>query len=146
MGIISDEISQAIKEYNIPSAYLSIEEYNYFFTEICNKYADSNFNYPLWDQLISRGSLRDDNGWKYISDFVKDTQAILLLEEETESFGVVLKNGFGLKQLLENTFHFVFYVTNYNFDYLICFNDHDYLIACGSAENWLLNIKRDINH
>ncbi len=30
-----------------------------------------------------------------------------------------------------------FYLTNTLTDYLLCFNHHDYLIACGRAREWL---------
>ena len=38
----------------------------------------------------------------------------------------------------------VFYVTNDNLDYIISYNDHEYLIACGIAETWLRNKVADM--
>lgn len=35
--------------------------------------------------------------------------------------------------------HGAFYLTNASTDYLLCFNHHDYLIACGAAREWVVN-------
>jgi hypothetical protein len=42
---------------------------------------------------------------------------------------------------LKNSFHFVFYITNLSFTYLLCFNDHNYLIGSGSAKEWIATIQ-----
>ena len=39
--------------------------------------------------------------------------------------------------ILGETSLFEFYVTDKNASYLLAFNHHDYLIACGEAKNWL---------
>lgn len=36
-------------------------------------------------------------------------------------------------------FNVEFYVTNKNNEYLLCFNHHDVLIACGDATEWIKN-------
>ena len=46
-------------------------------------------------------------------------------------------SGSSLGELLCNTFGFVFYVTDADATYLVCFNDHDFLVCCGSAWAWL---------
>lgn len=33
--------------------------------------------------------------------------------------------------------YLVFYVTNEETEFLICLNDHDYLIGCGTAFDWV---------
>ncbi|WP_346768745.1 DUF6756 family protein [Paenibacillus sp. HB172176] len=38
-------------------------------------------------------------------------------------------------------FNVEFYITNKRCDYLLCFNHHDYLIACGEAINWIKDRK-----
>jgi hypothetical protein len=57
------------------------------------------------------------------------------LSNEAEMFQV--PSGTALHDLLYNTFGFVFYVTDSEATYLICFNDHDFLIGCGSARRWI---------
>lgn len=48
-----------------------------------------------------------------------------------------IPSGSSLDELLGETFRFVFYVTDPEGTYLICFNDHDFLICWGSAQEWL---------
>ena len=57
------------------------------------------------------------------------------ISDEVEMFHV--PSGSSLDELLGNTFGFVFYVTDTNATYLLSFNDHDFLICCGSARKWL---------
>ena len=40
---------------------------------------------------------------------------------------------------------FVFYLTNENLDFLITQNDHDYLIASGTAESWLRDKAKELS-
>lgn len=46
-------------------------------------------------------------------------------------------SGSALDALLGHTYGFVFYVTDVEASYLIGFNDHDFLICCGAAQEWL---------
>ena len=45
--------------------------------------------------------------------------------------------GDALVRLLGDLPPMEFYLTNAATEYLLCFNHHDYLIACGSAREWL---------
>lgn len=45
--------------------------------------------------------------------------------------------GNNVVKILSEMFNVEFYVTNKNNDYLLSFNHHDILSACGNAKEWL---------
>ena len=53
-----------------------------------------------------------------------------------------IKNGNDLYYLLSETSGFEFYITDFNYSYLICFNHHDILYGCGRAKEWIAGLRR----
>jgi hypothetical protein len=64
-------------------------------------------------------------------------EAYLLTSQECDRSVVFLKNGLNLSAILGECTGFIFYLTDLNFTYLICFNDHDILIGAGAAIDWV---------
>ena len=58
---------------------------------------------------------------------------MLFFEYKDDSSMFKFSNPEDVKTVLGNMHAFVFYVTNVNVDYLLCFNDHDYLIWTGNS-------------
>ena len=50
---------------------------------------------------------------------------------------LVINNGKSLYKLLDEMFGFEFYITNFETNYLLCFNHHDCLLGCGTAKKWV---------
>ena len=68
----------------------------------------------------------------------------MFLEPNSEQFGISLENGKDLVDILDAIGYLVFYITNPEYDFLLAYNDHDYLIVTGEkAEKWMRN-KYDI--
>ena len=92
----------------------------------------------IWENLHDcDSSIQDSNAWSWIGDFVRERNCVLFfdLADEVEMFHV--PSGPSLDVLLGDTYGFVFYVTDVEASYLIGFNDHDFLICCGDAQEWL---------
>jgi hypothetical protein len=139
MSFIKDEILKVIQEFNLEVEVINSEGYQNIFQNIVAKYLNNNSDYPLWESIVDKASIRDANAWTFLPQFIEDG-AILFLEKEDASFAVILKQSHQLQILLENSFHFVFYITNPLFEFLLCFNDHDYLIGSGSAKKWVASL------
>lgn len=56
---------------------------------------------------------------------------------------IKIDNGNDLYRILYEMYGFEFYITNYETNYVICFNHHDCLIGCGMARNWIENLKSE---
>ena len=64
-------------------------------------------------------------------------KAILLIVLLAILVGLVIVRRDDLVAVLGETYGFEFYVTNKEKSYLLVFNHHDILMACGDAKNWL---------
>jgi hypothetical protein len=139
MSFITDEILKVIQEFNLEVEVVNREGYQTIFQNIVAMFLDNNPGYPLWESIVDKASIRDANAWTLLPQFVEDG-VILFLEKEDARFAVIFKQSHQLQILLENSFHFVFYITNPLFEFLLCFNDHDYLIGSGSAKKWITDL------
>jgi len=91
----------------------------------------------LWEHLHGCASIQDSEAWRWIGEFVGQESCVLLFDasEETEMFHI--PTGPALHELLSQTSGFDFYVTDRRGTYPVCYNDHDVLVCCGSAKEWL---------
>jgi hypothetical protein len=97
----------------------------------------------MWENLLDSASVQNPDGWQWISDFVGSRRCVLLFDAAEEVEMLDVPSGEALENLLANSYHFEFYVTDGDASYLICFNHHDMLICCGSARAWLEGLDLD---
>lgn len=137
MTLIKDEILRTIKENKLNEiSFLSSHEWINMYDDIASKYSNKNlFYHALWERLNHSVSCKDEHGWEAIPKLIRDSDCILFIV--AEKFGMRLPDCNMLDTILRDTFGFVFYVTKPTTDYLICFNDHDFVIGCGKAETWV---------
>lgn len=140
--MVKKEILSALFEFDILNKVLSTQHYQALYQAVLDKFALSVDKFPLWENLNDSESLKEKDGWLLISDFVGNEEVVLFLDNRTEKFAITLNGSKDLNKLLSNTFHFVFYITNINVDYLLCFNEHDFIIASGKAKLWLRGLKQ----
>lgn len=98
------------------------------------------YTFPLWDCLEEKASIFDPDGWKAISGFHPNSEKFLFIEPEESNLIFYFKSSEDIINALENCYAFIFYITNVDLDYLISFNDHNYLIGCGLAKDWIHNL------
>lgn len=140
--MVKKEILSALFEFDILNKVLSTQHYQALYQAVLDKFALGVDKFPLWENLNDSESLKEKDGWLLISDFVGNEEVVLFLDNRTEKFAITLNGSKDLNKLLSNTFHFVFYITNINVDYLLCFNEHDFIIASGKAKVWLRDLKQ----
>lgn len=92
---------------------------------------------PLWERLKEGASLRSTQGWAMPGTFVGDAPCLLCFEPRLDNNVLEFARGTDLEAVLAECSGFVFYVCDADMNYLLCFNDHDYLIALGTAKPWL---------
>lgn len=138
---IKSQIYDAAKKHDHNIREYSNIEGNCVINYIYQKYSSQLDQRPLWERLINSVSVQDPDAWKWIEGFVGSKEAILFFNPSDEQTVFALPNGKALTDILSETFNIEFYITNKAGDYLLCFNHHDYLIACGNAENWLTNLR-----
>lgn len=81
--------------------------------------------------------MHDPDGWRRISEYVTGVAILLIEGSDDDHLGFRFEDRTELTRVLEESSNFVFYVTDPAGSYLLAFNDHDYLIAAGTARAWL---------
>ncbi len=135
MGYIVDEILEAEREYAFGVRFLDPAARDQLRELVFARFGGRSDR--LWATVNDCASVQNREAWQWIRDFVGASSCVLFFDisDEVEMFHV--PSGSSLDELLGNTFGFVFYVTDTNATYLLSFNDHDFLICCGSARKWL---------
>ena len=128
---------RCISENNIRDVVVCDEaEWKNLILGVVGKYVDENkAGHQLWERLLNTESYVDADGWKIMGTLIGNKKCILFLDEER--FCLKISNGILLQKILEETYNFVFYITDQRLSYLLCHNDHDFVIACGDARNWI---------
>lgn len=134
MGNIREEITSNAKILNIEVQ--EIAGYNVIINNVKERYASSEKKGCLWERFIDDVSVCDENAWSWVGEYVGDEKALMFFPGK-ENIVIGFANGKDVVTILENSFGFEFYITNAATDYVLCFNHHDYLIACGKAVKWL---------
>lgn len=95
---------------------------------------------PLWERLIQEQSIHDPNGWKVIENYHCDGEVIMFFDQPCERTMFRFNSIEDVVMVLNESPGFVFYLTDDNFSFLICQNDHDYLIGSGRAASWVASL------
>ncbi|MHC5748350.1 MAG: DUF6756 family protein [Nostoc sp.] len=146
MGYLADEIENAAFELGILISKLKIEKV----IEIRRRLAESFSKDPefLWklsyQNLNNTYSINDSKGWSFIQDYVGENEVILFVNPDEEQEMWIIPSGKALTSILSETIGFPFYVTSRDTDYILCFDDHDCLIATGKSVEWICQLRDDL--
>lgn len=141
MWNLREQISSAANLIGIKYQELSFEETNKIKTNIAQKYTAGKKETPFWEYYTNKISIQHEEAWKWVSDFIRNTESILFFNTSDDKLAYVFLSGKDLVGILGEMYNVEFYVTNKDFEYLLTFNHHDFLIACGSAIDWLKSVE-----
>lgn len=135
---VQESINEAKKESGCALHGMSLLESKFFRQKVSDVYGQQFVPDTLfWTTLKKTFSVRDKNAWTWLDEFLQQRECYLFFELTHDE--TVYQ--FPQNQSIVNFFHelpvYVFYLTNEKLDYLITYNDHDYLAAYGTAEEWL---------
>lgn len=143
MGYLADEIENAASELGITLLKLPIEEVFEIRKKLAQRFSiEPEFPWRLsYQNLKNTKSICDSKGWSYIQDYVGEEKVILFVNPDQEKDMWIVPSGSALTSILSETVGFPFYVTSPDADYIICFDDHDCLIAIGKAVKLIYQIR-----
>lgn len=145
MGYLADEIENAASKLSITLSKLQAEEV----FEIRKKLAQNFSIEPELPWKLSYQNLKDtqsihnSRGWSFIQDYVGEGETILFVNPNEEKDMWIIPSGNALTSILSETVGFPFYVISRDTDYMLCFDDHDCLIANGKAVEWIRKLSQD---
>jgi len=117
-----DNVTKANVKQALFKNYLSLEKYEF----------------PLYYFIADKIEIQNEDAWKWIEDFIANNHSIMFFEQKDDDSFLEFTNGKDITEIVNNSFIFTFYLTNRNCEYLIAYNQYDYLICAGMAEEWLL--------
>lgn len=139
---ISAEIKKVTLINDIVVEELSDEQIKKVKSNITQKYIHSQPKPFLWDRLKEAAMIADSDGWQKLCDFVGNSKCLMFFDDIEDKSVLVISSGKSLSKLLDEMFGFEFYITNFETDYLLCFNHHDCLLGCGTAKKWIESLSK----
>ena len=98
---------------------MSALESLFFRNKVVEKFMQRNNSFPLWERVSPGYGVHDPKAWHWLDEsFVK---------------------------FLSEFPKYVYYITNESLDFILTFNDHDFLIASSTAEPRLRNKARELS-
>ncbi len=146
---INKQIDITAKNLNILIKKLNEEKTKEVICSFTNKFCNSQVKHYLWEgfcSLVNKGNLdcvavSNDDAWSWIDQYIEN-DAIMFFNPYDEKISYVFTNGKDIVNTLAECYNFEFYITNNDFDYILCFNHHRVLYACGDASEWLKLYKK----
>jgi hypothetical protein len=135
----SQEFANAAKEIGVSVNEIDLQSAISLRDEIIDIYCNKKYEYPLWDNLAKWVGVVFPYAWLWFNKLLLDKEVILFFEPTEYDLAFKIKNGAELSDILENAYKFSFYITNEKRSFLLCYNDHNNLIASGEASEWLIN-------
>lgn len=136
MNMIHGWIAEATGTLGLNVERLPPNETDDVFRILRDRFADSTSDLPLWETIDDHVSRKRANGWQDVGEYVGDASCLLVTEKDGPEVYRV-SSGKDLTNLLTECPGFEFYVTNDDYDFLLCHNHHDYLIGTGGAAEWV---------
>jgi len=143
MGFLANEIENAASELGIAISKLDTDEMHKIRKKLAERFStEPEFPGRLsYQNLKDRQSIHDQEGWSLIEKFVGESKVILFVNPDQEKYMWLIPSGKALTSILSETIGFPFYVTSKEADYMLCFDDHDCLIATGKAIEWIRQLR-----
>lgn len=136
MSYYRDEIYEVAHKLNVNMSELSEDAQRSLREKLVTKFSDSECYY-MWKCLKERESIQIEEPWTWLKEFTATIPTVLLFDRSEDNMALVFKTGIDAVSVLEECFRMEFYLTDMQATFLLCCNHHNYLIASGTALNWL---------
>ena len=128
MNILVNEIRRAAEAKNISLEPLSLTNTEIFWNALQKKY-DLKMDGQLWCQINFSLNSFDPEGWRKAPDFIPDWPAVMFCDPYKNAPIYKFSNKDDVLALLEESFHFVFYLASFDLSKLVVFDDHECIRA-----------------
>lgn len=145
-NFVKESIEETLKTTGYKLEEMTELESVMFRKSVLEKYTGGKDFRALWEVLEgSEFCIRDKNAWKWLDEFLLLDECYLFFDRGDDTSIYIFQENQSLTKFLSEFDGYIFYVTNKNLDFLISFNDSDYLTAQGTAEPWLRNKAKELS-
>lgn len=137
------ELEEAKKETGVEFTQVDKEEFNLIKKNILTNLNisindKSNF---IWEQFVENSNICGEFAWEYIAHLLPKQECYLFFNQIECKNAYRFKNGEELCKIIGETYNCEVYVTDHSGTYIICYNHEMILCGCGSAKNWIDELK-----
>ncbi len=145
LSSIRDQFIAAARSTHTPLIELPQDEGERIRAQVAWGFVQGWVNW-IWQHLVDSVGVYQQHSWQWVDEYVNGAEAVMLFNRDEEGAVFVFPQGAAIVPVIEETYVPEFYLTNRAVEYLICYNHHEYLIASGSAKEWLLQLKQRLQH
>jgi hypothetical protein len=138
MGYIADEVANAIRDTGSTGCQSSELRSSDIHSNLMQRFTNGRRSGFLWEHFEDAESIQSEDGWRWISEYARGKSCLLSFNPFDEKTVFVFSDGGEVSTVLSECSGFEFYVTDLGYSYALCFNHHDFLIAVGTAKDWLI--------
>ena len=138
MSFIQEEIEEVVAELGVAASVVPEGEAERIRDRLVASFTDgiagSTF---LWEDLRNDVSVQDPGGRYWISEFVAGQPAVLFFNAYQDRAMFLFADGADIAAAIAECTRFEFYITNPALDHILAFNHHDFVIAVGTAVDFV---------
>mgnify|MGYP003301568927 CR=1 FL=1 len=147
MGYELGEIKEAIIKSHVNADRIDEKQSNEIWHNIVAKYTNARDSYAwLWESFLDCYSVQGADSWEWIPFYLQHRPCYFIVNdvEMVGEYGrkivYYFKDGNSIVDMYNETGQSIeFYVTDEELSFLLSYNHHDYLSACGEAKKWLID-------
>jgi hypothetical protein len=137
---IKDEILAAVKTLDVSAVELDENASAKIREELLRRFGrDMRFELNV-NNLADYAAVQHPDAWQWLDEYLGPDPVFLFYDSHDEQTVLRVAHGSDVVRILGECFGFIYYVTNESLDYLLCENDHDYLIGAGAAKPWVQSL------
>lgn len=145
-NFVKDSIQETLKATSYKMDEMSALESVFFRKKVLEKFTAGKDHRALWEVTkASEFAVRDSNACDWLDEFLQLDECYIFFDKGDDTTIYIFPENQSISKFLSEFPGYVFYLTNESLDYLICFNDSDYLIALGTAEPWLRDKAKELS-
>jgi hypothetical protein len=116
---------------------MTLSDSNTFRKKFQEKFTEGKGYFPMWEHIHPRYSVREKDAWKWLDEFIQFQETYILFDRRDDPIVYILPENQSITKFHSEFPRFVCCQTNKNLDYVLTQNDSYYLIASGTAIDWL---------
>lgn len=128
MNILVNEIRRAAAVKSISLKQLDLINTEVFWNVLQKKY-NLKMDGQIWCQIDFTLNSYDPEGWRKAPNYIQDWPAVMFFDPYKNAPIYEFANKDDVLSLLEESFHFVFYLASFDLSKLVVFDDHECIRA-----------------
>lgn len=137
------QLEEAKKEVGVDFFQIDDREFKLLKKKIFNNMGiiiEDNSNF-IWEQFVQNSNIYGEFAWEYIAELIPKGECYLFFNQIECKNAYLFQNSRELCEVIGETYNCEVYVTDFQGEYIICYNHEMILSGCGNAKKWIEDLK-----